>query len=64
MKPFRVKPDDTIEIRITKVREGYKIIVAVNKLIISDATTPYFTSIKHYLFGVFESIEKNLVEED
>jgi len=65
MKPFKkIKPDDVIEVRITKVREGYEIIVTVNKLIISQATTLYFTSIKHYLFGVFEGIEKNLVEEE
>ena len=52
MKPFRIKPDDVIEVSVIRRGNEYRITVTINKLIISDTTTPYFTSIKHYLFGV------------
>ena len=59
-----LKKGDYLEIEIIKTESGYEVVVAVNKKIIANTEIPYFSAIKHYVYGVLKGIEKEVEEAD
>jgi len=58
MSGIKFEKGDFLEIRILKTQNGCKIEICLNGKVVTKAETPYFSAVKHYVYGVLEGIEK------